>query len=130
MNEIFDRVTQMVGEAIGKVKISSALNSSLWLCAIITIPCLFSLAFAKEAFYTPIIILMFIPISLYGISHLYFMVKDPDKLRSEDYEIRKQALSLIQEKGGRIPIGETSVVDIANPNYTPLPGREDPEVGQ
>lgn len=40
---------------------------------------------------------------------------DGDKLQSEDYQIRKQTLDLIQEKGELIPISPIHVEDISNP---------------
>jgi hypothetical protein len=45
----------------------------------------------------------------------------PEKLQSEDYQLRKQALELIQEKGVRFPIEAASVEAIANPKLPSLP---------
>ena len=50
---------------------------------------------------------------------LYFTIRDPNKLRSEQYELRKTALSMIEEKGDSIPIDVTSVEAIANLTYSP-----------
>ena len=49
----------------------------------------------------------------------YFALIDPDKLRSETYELRKAALSMIEEKGGKIPLEATSVEAISNIEYSP-----------
>jgi hypothetical protein len=49
------------------------------------------------------------------IAYAFFMFKNPDKLQSEDYQIRKQALELIHEKGSSIAVEVTSVEAITNP---------------
>ena len=49
---------------------------------------------------------------------IFFAISDPDKLRSEQYELRKTALSMIEEKGDSIPIEATSVEAIANLGYS------------
>ena len=45
---------------------------------------------------------------------------DRDKLQSEDYQIRKQSLELIQQKGDALPISSTSIQAITNPIYDSL----------
>ena len=63
----------------------------------------------------------FIPVVLFVVAYVYFMLNSPDKLRSEEYELRKLALELIEEKGGLIPLSESSVEAIANSEYRALP---------
>ena len=69
-------------------------------------------------------VLMFVPVTVCCIAFLYFVFKDPSKLRSEDYEIRKQALELIEEKGVKNARMSASVEAIANPDYRLLKDRE------
>lgn len=124
MPEIFERLTQLAEQAIARLKVSSALNPCLWLCAI-AIP--FGLVFAffsTGLLQVASLVLVFIPVTLFVVSFLYFMIKDPDKLRSEEYELRKIALELIEEKGGRIPLAVASVEVIANTDYKALPKSE------
>lgn len=75
------------------------------------------------------IVMMFVPLILFCFSYVYFMLNDPDKLRSEEYELRRVALSLIEEKGGSIPLSEASVEAISNADYRQLP-KLAPEGGQ
>jgi hypothetical protein len=46
---------------------------------------------------------------------IYFAGYKPEKLQSEDYQIRQAALELIREKGGRLPVEPSSIDSIANP---------------
>lgn len=121
MPEIFERLTHLAEHAIGRLKVSSALNSCLWLSGI-TIP----FGFAGAVFSTGIVqfaalLMAFIPVVLFVVAYVYFMLNSPDKLRSEEYELRKLALELIEEKGGLIPLSESSVEAIANSEYRALP---------
>jgi len=52
---------------------------------------------------------------------LFLLLFDRDKLQSEDYQIRKQSLELIQEKGQEFPISTTSIEAITNPEIKKLP---------
>src|SRR3989344_2543678 len=127
MPEILERITQLAETALARLKVSSALNSCLWLCGI-AIPA--GLIFAARMEGIPQIAglaVAFIPITLFVVGFIFFMLTNPDKLRSEEYEIKKMDLELIEEKGGRIPISGTSIEAIANPNYRTLPGSRDPE---
>ena len=60
------------------------------------------------------VLLMSVPVLFYMGVYAYFMMKDPSKLRSEDYELRKTALDMIQEKGGPVHIADASVQAIVN----------------
>jgi len=117
MVDIFERLTSLASHAIGKMKVSSALNPVLWLGAI-SIP----LGFGSAMLGTGIVqlaglVLAFTPVVLFSIGFLFFMVKSPEKLRSEEYELRKMALELVEEKGGRIAIAQASLEAISNVEY-------------
>lgn len=48
----------------------------------------------------------------------FFMFKDPDYLRSENYQIRKQAIETLGDKDGLLPTDIAQVINIpyASPN--------------
>ena len=117
MPDIFHKLTHLAQEAIGRLKVSSALNPCLWLCALVIPSGLFGANKSTGWLQGACLVLTFVPVILFSIAFLYFMFKDPDKLRSEEYELRKQALEIIEEKGGRIPLTGTSIASIANPEY-------------
>jgi len=92
-------------EAGGKLSVKSALNPMLWLCAIVSIPSLIIaiIGFGKE---TPswLIFLIIGPVAIALLGFLFLLIFDRDKLQSEEYQLKKRSLELIQEKGQDEPI--------------------------
>ncbi len=108
--------------AAGKLRVRSALNPALYFLLIGVPAGLYLLGIGGGIL--PAVIgamLICIPIVVFAVGFIYFMIKDPDKLRSEEYELRKTALTMIEQKGGAISIVETSVEAIANPHYQESP---------
>lgn len=125
MNEYFSRFSQLAESAIGRLKVSGALNGCLWLTGITFPVGLWALTKLTGPIQWAVFAMIAAPLLFFGISHFHFTFTDPDKLRSEDFELRKQALELIEEKGGRIPISDASIELIANPNYPALTSRKE-----
>jgi len=115
--DIFHKLTHLAQAAMGRLKVSSALNPCLWLCGIVVPSGLVAAIYSSGGLQIAWIVLVFVPIVLFAFAFIYFVFTDPDKLRSEEYELRKQALEMIEEKGGRIPLTETSITAITNPDY-------------
>ena len=114
MADILSRLTHLAEHAISRLKVRSALNSCLWLVGIVTPTSLLAAMVTTGPTRAACLCLGCAPVALFAIGFLYFMVRDPDKLRSEQYELRKQALELIEEKGERFPVAGASVEAIAN----------------
>lgn len=108
------------GRAVLHLKVRSALNPTLWLCGIVTLPAAGLATLVNEPLQTALIVLAFIPVVLFALSEIYLLMRDPDKLQSEDYQIQKRALDLIEQKGGVIPIDVTSIETIAKPEFARL----------
>ncbi|MFD1630068.1 hypothetical protein [Pseudopedobacter beijingensis] len=90
-------------ESGGKLSVKSALNPILWLCAIISIP---SLVIAVWGFNEPptwLIGLIIGPVFIALLGFLFLLFFDRDKLQSEEYQLKKRSLELIQEKGQSEP---------------------------
>lgn len=121
MPELFERLTHLAEHAIARLKVSSALNPCLWLIGIAIPFGLFTAFFSTGLVQYVALLIAISPIILFFIAYVYFMLKNPDKLRSEEYELRKIALELIEEKGGSIAIAESSVEAIANVEYREFP---------
>ena len=47
--------------------------------------------------------------------YLYFTFKNPDYLRSEEYQIKKQSLEILGDKDKLLPIDAKNIVEISNP---------------
>jgi amino acid permease len=120
MPELFQRLTQLAENAISRLTVHSALNPCLWLVGL-TMPFGVAMVLLSSSLFLQItgVALIFFPLVFFGVGFIYFMLTNPDKLRSEDYELRRTALALIEQKGGNIAIAEASVQAISNPDYVP-----------
>lgn len=113
-------IAQKVVEAGGRLRVKSALNPILWLCAIITIPGITYMFFSVKE--TPILlqIIFVLPVITAILGFLYLLIFDRDKLQSEDYQIRKRTLDLVQEKGDEFPTIARTLEVITNPELKSL----------
>jgi len=127
MSELIDRVAHIAQTAGEKLRVRSALNPALWLCAISTPTCFFFAYFFQD---TPgirncLLIGGLVPIAVSCLGFVGFAIFRPEKLQSEEYQIRHESLQIIQQKTGRITIEPTSIEAIANPQAKCLPLKED-----
>jgi hypothetical protein len=118
---MLDTLTQFSERALTKLKVKSALNPCLWLCGISLPFGIYLLIWGQGLAQTVGAWLTLVPVAIFAVAFLYLIVKDPDKLRSEEYELRKLALGLIEQKGGAMPLTAVSIEVIANPTYQALP---------
>lgn len=103
--------------AATKLNVKSALNPLLWLTAIAT-PLCFTAAYTFKEFSPVFEILSFVgilPILVACIGFCYFALFKPEKLQSEDFQIRHESLQLIQKKSGEITVLASSIEQIVNP---------------
>ena len=118
VEELLSRLTSIAEHAAARLKVGSALDPCLWL-AMMTTPCgLVGIVFTSGVMQGVFSVLMLLPIVLFAAVYGYLAVKDPTKLRSEDYELRRAALEVIQEKGGPLQITDASVDTIVNTQNT------------
>jgi hypothetical protein len=107
--------------AAARLRVRSALNPMLWLCGIVTIPC-FVLAYllgGNGVIPISLILLGAVPVLTAVGGFIYFMIRSPEKLQSEEYQIRHQALELIRQKGSTVKIIPSSLEAITNPLHAP-----------
>lgn len=57
----------------------------------------------------------FVPIVVALGVYIYFAIKDPDRLHSDDYQIRRSVLDMIDAKAGAFHVKDVELADIANP---------------
>jgi len=90
-------------EAGRNLKVRSALNPILWLCALVTVPGLSIVTFSKDP---PnwLIVLTCMPVTVAILGFLFLLLFDRDKLQSEDYQIKKRSLEIIEQKGDVAPM--------------------------
>lgn len=114
--DIRDSFAHTAIEAGGRLRVKSALNPILWLCAIVTVPGLFYLGLSSKE--TPLLIqiVIFLPVITAMLGFLFLLIFDRDKLQSEDYQIRKRTLELVQEKGESFPSIARTLEMVTNPS--------------
>jgi hypothetical protein len=47
--------------------------------------------------------------------YVYFGIREPDRLQSEDYRVKSRVLQITESKGGKFAVNPVELVDIANP---------------
>ena len=126
VNDLISRITGSSQRAAYKLRVRSALNPALWLCGIVLPICLI-FAFVFKDIPTIRTILIWIgvsPVIISCLSFILFAIFRPEKLQSEDYQLRHESLQIIQQKSGRITIPDTSIEAIANPEVKQLSDKE------
>jgi hypothetical protein len=63
------------------------------------------------------------PIGATILGFLYFMIFDPHRLQSEEYQIRHETLELIRQKGSTVELTPSSLEAIANPVHAQIRDR-------
>jgi hypothetical protein len=114
---LLENLGQHSQSAATKLHVKSALNPLLWLTGIAT-PLCFGGAYIFRAFSPVFEILALtgvLPIVVTCLGFFYFALFKPEKLQSEDFQIRHESLQLIQQKSGEIAILASSLEQIVNP---------------
>ena len=110
--------------SIERVSVKNALNPVLWVCGLIAVPAMVTLGFSPNPSWVHITLAL-VPVAVALFAFLYFMFTDPDRLQSESFQLRKQALELIEEKGSLAVVEGTSIEVISNPDMPALPAPRD-----
>ncbi len=76
---------------------------------------LFSYRPALEPLCIPLAILGGLPVLLACWAYVYFAVKKPDKLQSEEYQLRQLALTIMKKNAPLQVVDPASVAKIADP---------------
>ncbi|EKO3475611.1 hypothetical protein K6U56_01540 [Vibrio furnissii] len=113
--DIKDKIAHKAIEAGGRLRVKSALNPILWLCAIVTVPGLGYLIFTEKEVPLLMQIFIFSPVFSAILGFIFLLFFDRDKLQSEDYQIRKRTLELVQEKGDSFPVIARTLEVVTNP---------------
>lgn len=100
------------------IKVKSALNPVLWILSFIFPVCVSLAIWADPWLKVVAVIILFSAIVAAFTAYFYFMIKDPSKLQSENFQIQKMMLDIVQQQGSA---ATTKLLDIvASPNEEPL----------
>lgn len=124
-----DAIASRIMDAGARLRVRSALNPILWLSAIVSIPAMVVASRYPGPAPTWLVVLAFLPVSAAVLGFLVLLAFDRDKLQSEDYQLRKRSLDLIQQKGDPFPVAPASLHAITNPERPRL-GAGDEEPGR
>jgi hypothetical protein len=111
---IDNSIVKAVSELGGKLKVKSALNPILWLCGIICVPAILTVNLASKP-HPSMIYLVWVIISVAIIAFVYLLLADPDRLQSEEFQIRRQTLEMIESKGDGAPMDASCEELISDP---------------
>ena len=114
MIDILSRLSKVTEHTVARLNVQSAINSALWLAGVTGMFGLAGVVFTDPPIQYFMVVFMSIGSLSAATGFVYFMITDPDKLRSENYELRKTALGIIEEKGSSIPVAVASVEAIAD----------------
>ena len=124
---MLEKLGQQSLTAAGKLHVRSALNPLLWLTAISSPVCFGAgYLFQENSLLSGILVGVGVfPIIVACLGFCYFACKKPEKLQSEDYQIRHESLQLIQQKSGDIEIPTASLEQIVNPSMQNIESKGD-----
>lgn len=118
--DISEQIGHISQTAAHKLHVRSALNPILWLCAISSPLFLsFSYLFREYNFILYLLIISaIVPIFIACIVFVYFSMRNPNKLQSEDFQIRHESLQIIQNRVGKKDLSIETIQAIANGGMT------------
>jgi hypothetical protein len=115
-----DQIVKNSRSAAERLHVRSAINPALWLCGIVSVPCfVFAYLTRETSLALPFFILGAVPVAVAAGGFIFFMLRDPRRLQSEDYQIRQEALDIIRTKGSDVVMLPSSLEAISNPAPTP-----------
>jgi hypothetical protein len=128
MHAAIERMAGSARTAAASLRVKSALNPMLWLCGMVSLPS-FTLAYFVRDYgtlSTVLIVVGSLPVAANIVGFFYFMIRSPERLQSEEYQIRQATLDLIKSKGSPFEILPSSLEAISNPVIVALPRQEKP----
>jgi hypothetical protein len=101
--------------------VGSAINPLLWLTGLVSpLSLVLSVsageAWQRLAFFGLAVVPVIITIAVY----IRFMMRDPDRLQSEEFRLRQRALKMLYKRGAN-----TEISEVANARVDKLPGARD-----
>lgn len=106
-----------ITHAISKIIVKSVVDSLGKLLLFSLVIFLLAAIFVKETWV--LIVLVCFPgmlLLMYIFSHFYCLFTNPDLLRSEEYNIKKQVVEVLGDKENHLLIDSDNLASIANPN--------------
>lgn len=110
-----DTLAGKSSENIKGLKVRSALNPGLWLVGVVCVPLLSCASYFKENLWivVPLVTLSAIVVlAVLGI-FVFFAIRHPERLQSEEYQLRSKAMQIYQKNAPRISTSESGLIAIS-----------------
>jgi hypothetical protein len=126
---LLERLSRMSQGATAGVSVRSALNPLLKLCAIATPSCLTAAYFfrANAIVMGALVVTAMLPIYAVCAAYWYFAGRQPERLQSEEFQLRHEAVQLIHTRSFDSSLDQTVLAQIATAPLHHLeagPGKE------
>src|SRR5438045_1012912 len=105
MLEALLKLTQTSQSMIGKVVVRNVLNPLLWLSAVALTFCLPFAYALSERWLKYVLVLAPVGVVLFTcMAYVYFAIRSPGRLQSEEFRLQQKALQIAQASGMRLEI--------------------------
>jgi hypothetical protein len=112
-----DALGVLLREGFAVIKHRTVVQPLLWLSGTISLGCFILALVAKDIWLQRgLFIVGLVPIALFVFSYVYFMFTDPDRLHSEEFQLKRRSLRMVESKGGTVAI---LPVDLSTDPYPP-----------
>ena len=103
--------------------VGSAINPLLWLTGLVSPRSLVLSVSVGEAWQrAAMFLLAIVPVAITIAVYVRFMIRDPDRLQSEEFRLRQRALKMLYKRGANAEILEVAK---ESPRVEKLPGARD-----
>lgn len=119
-----EQLAKQKDSRFNSISVKSALNPALWLVAAAGTIGLFGLFYFST---NPLLSIFFacvigLPLLCTCVAFLYFVFSNPERLQSEDFQLRAESLRIVKSKGGKLrQIDSRTLEVINNPARLALP---------
>lgn len=105
-----DEIIRTSLSRIETIRVRNALNPLLWVIGLTTPLCLLTIVLVSaEVIRLAVLGFAALPVIVALIAYILLLIRDPDRLQSEDYRLRQTALQIIRRKASPVEI-----VDVGN----------------
>jgi hypothetical protein len=114
--DLIERIVNLTRGAVQRLQVRSAMNPILWLVAITTPTGLGAVMLFRGDWILCIasLLVVVIPVLVACAIFIYFAMKQPDKLQSEEYQVTRQTLEIVQQKVEHLTIDPASLERLAD----------------
>lgn len=127
---MYGDLKSIIKEGLASARRKNALEPVTWLCVIVSLPCIYW-AIRTTSNWLQIVLLSIaaVPVALFVTAYFYFMICDPDRLHSEEFQLKSRSLIAVDSKGGKLVINPIDLTVNPAPGRKELPESTDEDQG-